>query len=131
MDIKLESLKRGFFKHTIKPGLIKEVLLENYLTKCNSRIKLVREIAYCLVTLPEERYKKQYKIAYYSCSMSDWKLKVVYSKAKVIKSLKDLLIIDISILNRPSKRELLFTQHKWFKSDLIKELTNYGTITYF
>ena len=131
MDIKLESLKRGFFKHTIKPGLIKEFLLENYLTKCNSRSKLTKEVAYCLVTLPEERYREQYRVAYNSCSMSDWKFQVVYCKTKVIKSLKDLLIIDISILNKPTERELLFIKHKWFKSDLIKELTNYGTITYF
>ena len=125
MDIKLESLKRGFFKHTTKPGLVKEVTLFNYLNHCNSRYKIVKEVAYVLLTKPEKRHKLSYKIAYNSCSIADWTFKLVYPKRKDFKCISDLLIIDISILNTKKDRELLFSKYDWFKADLIKKLTNY------
>ncbi len=125
MDIKYEALNRGLFKHTTNPGLIKEVSLLNYLPKCPNRTRLVKEVAYCLVTSIEERVnRKEYKIAYYSCSNTDWKYKVVYPKVKYFKSLNDLIIVNIAILENNSN--ILFTEYEWFKEDLIKELKNYG-----
>jgi hypothetical protein len=125
MDIKLESLKRGFFKHTNKPGLVKEVTLFNYLNYCNSRHRLVKEVAYGLLTKPEERYKPQYKIAYNSCSIGNWEFKIVLSKSKTFKTLNNLLIVDISILDKVIDRKVLFEKYEWFKLDLIKELKSY------
>ena len=125
MDIKLESLKRGFFKHTVKPGLIKQSNLESYLIHCRSRHKLIKEISYVLTTKEEERYKIEYKIAYNSCSIDSWQFKVVLSNNKKISKLSELLIIDISILNNPKAREVLFNKYPWLKSDLIDRLNNY------
>lgn len=125
MDIKYEALNKGLFKHTTNPGLIKEVLLENYIEKCPNRTRLVKEIAYCLVTSIGERVvRKEYRVAYYSCSTTDWKYKVVFPRVKYFKSLNDLIIIDISILE--TNRDILFDKYRWFKEDLIKELENYG-----
>jgi len=125
VDIKYAALSRGFFKHTTKPGLIKEVSLIDYLPKAYNRSKLIKQIAYCLVTSIEERiYKEEYRVAYYSCSIVDWKFKVVYPKVKHFKSLKDLLIIDVSILE--TNRDIVFSEFTWFKEDLIKELNEYG-----
>ena len=63
-------------------------------------------------------------MAYFSCSTKDWKFKVVYSEVKHFKSLNDLIIVDIYILE--TNRETIFTKYEWFKNDLIKELNNYG-----
>lgn len=125
MDIKYKALSKGLFKHTTNPGLVKEVKLESYLSKCTNTNRLIKEIAYCLITTIEERLcKEEYRVAYFSCSTKDWKLKVVYSEVKHFKSLNDLIIVDISILE--TDRETIFTKYKWFKKDLIKELNNYG-----
>lgn len=124
MDYKYQALKRCLFKHTNNPGLIKEVSLINYLPKCTNRKRLVKEIAYCLITPITERLnREQYKVAYFSCS-TNWKLKVVYSEVKHFKSLNDLIIIDISILE--TDRETIFTKYEWFKNNLLEELNNYG-----
>ena len=125
MDIKYKALSKGLFKHNTNPGLIKEVKLENYLSKCSNSSKLIKEIAYCLVTTIEERLvKEEYRVAYFSCSIKNWKLKVVYSKVKYFKSLNDLIIVDISILE--TDRDLLFANYKWFKNDLLTALNTYG-----
>lgn len=125
MDIKYKALAKGLFKHTTNPSLLKEVKLESYLFKCPNISRLVKEIAYCLVTTIEERLgREEYRVAYFGCSTKNWKLKVVHSEVKHFKSLNDLIIVDISILE--TDRETIFTKYEWFKNKLIKELNNYG-----
>ena len=125
MDIKYQALKKGLFRHTNKPGLIKEVLLENYIDKCLNRTKLINEIVYCLITPIEQRLSKEhYRVAYNSGFISNWEYKIVYPKIKYFKSLKDLIIINISILE--TNRDIIFNKYKWFKEELIYRLENYG-----
>ena len=125
MDYKYQALNKGLFKHTNNPGLLKEVSLLNYLPKCINKTKLVKEVAYCLITTIQERLvREEYRVAYFSCSIKDWKLKVAYSEVKHFKSLNDLIIVDISILE--TDRNSIFTKYEWFKNNLLKELNNYG-----
>lgn len=123
MDIKLQALKKGFFKHNRNPSLIKEYTLLNYLKFSKSRTRLIREIAYCLTTEVDNRFNREvWRIAYHSSTITDWKYKLVYSNKKAYQSLNDLNIIDISILNNPNDREILYTTYPWFKDDLLLEL---------
>lgn len=125
MDYKYQALNKGLFKHTTNPGLIKEVSLLNYIPNCSNRKWLVKEVAYCLVTSITERLsREQYRVAYFSCSTKDWKLKAVCSKVKYFKSLNDLIIVDISILE--TDRDIIFTKYKWFKDNLLTTLNTYG-----
>ena len=125
MDYKYQALNKGLFKHTTNPGLIKEVSLLNYLPNCINREWLVKEVVYCLITSIEERLsREEYRVAYFSCATKDWKLKAICSKVEYFKSLDDLIIVDISILE--TDRDLLFANYKWFKPDLIIALNTYG-----
>ena len=125
MDYKYQALNKGLFKHTTNPGLIKEVSLLNYLPNCINREWLVKEVVYCLITSIEERLnREEYIVAYFSCATKDWKLKAICSKVEYFKSLDDLIIVDISILE--TDRDLLFANYKWFKPDLIIALNTYG-----
>ena len=125
MDYKYQALNKGLFKHTTNPGLIKEVSLLNYLPNCINREWLVKEVVYCLITSIGERLnREQYRVAYFSCATKDWKLKAICSKVEYFKSLDDLIIVDISILE--TDRDLLFANYKWFKHDLIIALNTYG-----
>ena len=130
MDTKLEALKKGFFKHNRNPSLLKEYTLLNYIKFCKSRPILIKEIAYCLTTKVEDRFNREiWRIAFNSCNILDWKYLVVYSNKKAYKSLTDLIIIDISILNDPKDREEIYIKYPWFKEALLLELkliTQYG-----
>ena len=78
-----------------------------------------------MITSIEERLnREEYRVAYFSCATKDWKLKAICSKVKYFKSLDDLIIVDISILE--TDRDLLFANYKWFKPDLIIALNTYG-----
>ena len=124
MDLKYEGLHRGYFKHKRNPGLIQQIKLEDFLPICKDRFRLVKSVSYALVNPIEVRLqKKEYKIAINSCVITDWKFKVVHPEIKKPKSLKDLVIIDIEILNNNSLS--VFTKFEWFKDDLIHELNNY------
>lgn len=123
MDIKLEILKRGLFKHNRKPGLITEYSLFNYLKFCNNRNRLIQEIAYCLTTPIELRLNRElWQIAFNSSPINDWQYKVVYPYKKNYTTLKDLIIIDISSLNNYLLKKEIFNTYSWFKNELIQEL---------
>lgn len=121
MDFRLEGLRRGWFRHTSKPGLIRVVTLDYYLQCSLPRAVLIRELVYFLSTTLTERLRERdtYQIAYRSGSLllNDWSLVLVLSTTRSKISLEDMLVVDLVHLEED--RDRLFSEYPWFKESLL------------
>lgn len=118
----LAALQAGCFKHKRKPGLVKTVRLEKFLTHCPNQSRLCKAIAYSMTCAYSDRQTQEWITVKNASGFSESELEntCVFFQGKVFE-LSDLTLVDYSIL-QSNQSEAFLAQFPNFKQILLLEL---------